>query len=248
MLERKEYAERVFENYERLITHALEVETRILGLFMNQVDIPPAERKYDDLAIGVGTNRKQLLRNKLFLDAVDRFGIPDQYRPYVELLREGYWQKIQKESFKDPYCFILTVPYSQWGRYKTEYWPKPRILPQLLKEAYPRHATSFKLLPRNRQKVNTPARRRGYTDKGSRAPEDVVARRRANEEYQAVRELYKECEQVYSRLTRTFIQPEKRKTEFLRWFRTRIGLPKNTTLEITEELFIKLKVQALRGE
>ena len=124
-------------------------------------------------------SRNHFLRVKMFLD-YERINptSDEELRTYILLLNDEYQKQKKTVKFKEPYNFIVQVPVTQWIRYKSQFFPKRRILPQILEDAS--HGKIW-IAPRNPQaRVPKKSRVRGYRDKGSALSEDTKARREAN--------------------------------------------------------------------
>jgi hypothetical protein len=92
---------------------------------------------------------------------------------YIKLLEDQYRKDIKGKRFKEPFHFILTVPVSHWGRYKTEYLPKPRFLSSLLAPVreQSRRQKLFRLIRKMTNRPQRSQRVRGYRDSGHLASE-----------------------------------------------------------------------------
>ena len=130
------------------------------------------------------------------------------------------------------------MPITQWGKYKTNFLPRPRILPQIASEAT-KTKHLFKIMW---GKTSRPARKppSAYRDKGSRASESVVARKKANEDHHRLVLFIRNTREYYSLLSRSHSDRNLVKTKFLRRIREELNYPKNTKLEIVEKKYLEL--------
>ena len=176
MKDDKTYKQDVVHLYLRFCKKVHSVVLNELENRRSQVSITPSE--FLGIFPARANSRNQLLRVKMFLDYEQlNPTLDEELRTYILLLHDEY-AKINKSGFNCPYKFILEVPITQWLRYKSSFLPKPRILPQLAKDALPGRTWSLPRAPRE-QKLKKP-QIRGYRDKGSAVPLDVKVRREAS--------------------------------------------------------------------
>jgi hypothetical protein len=149
----------------------------------------PHEEKYEELIVKSQRSRKELLIVKMFLDWVltEQERLSKVESIYIKLLEDQYRKDIRGKRFKEPFHFILTVPVSQWTRYKTDYLPKPRFLSSLIAPVreQSRRQKLFKLLLRLTNRPHKSQRVRGYRDKGHLASEASLAITKAQLAYNA---------------------------------------------------------------
>ena len=180
------YKQEVIQNY---LVFCKKVHSAVLSELQNrrsQVSIAPSE--FLGISPSRPRSRNQLLRVKMFLDyEAVRPTTEPELQTYILLLRDLYSSQV-KTGLKSPYDFVLNVPVSQWKRYKSQYLPKPRILPQLAKDALPGRSWSLPRAPREQRPKKSQIR--GYRDKGHAVHSDTKARREAT--LTAAQEQYEE--------------------------------------------------------
>jgi hypothetical protein len=159
----------------------------------------PHEEKFEELKVRFQRSRKELLVVKMFLDyALNRLDrISEVEFIYIKLLEDQYWKELKGKRFKEPFHFILTVPISQWCRYKTEFLPKPRFLSSLLAPVreQSRRQKLFQLIRKKTSRPQKPQRVRGYRDKGHLASEASLAITKAQLAYNAEKLLLERAKQ-----------------------------------------------------
>jgi hypothetical protein len=159
----------------------------------------PHEEKYEELIVKSQRSRKELLIVKMFIDWVltGQERLSEVESTYIKLLADQYKKDIRGKRFKEPFHFILTVPVTQWTRYKTDYLPKPRLLSSLIAPVreQSRHQRLFKLLLRLTNRPHKPQRVRGYRDKGHLASEASLAITKTQLAYNAEKLLLERAKQ-----------------------------------------------------
>jgi hypothetical protein len=159
----------------------------------------PHVEKFEELRVKSQRSRKELLVVKMFLDWVhlELERLSEVESTYIKLLEDQYWKDIKGKRFKEPFHFILTVPVSQWERYKTDYLPKPRFLSSLMApiREQSRQQKFFRLLRRLTNRPQKPQRVRGYRDRGHLASEASLAITKAQLAYNAEKLLLERAEQ-----------------------------------------------------
>jgi hypothetical protein len=159
----------------------------------------PHGEKYEELKVKFQRSRKELLVVKMFLDYVltGQERISEVESIYIKLLEDQYWKDIKGKRFKKPFHFILTVPVSQWCRYKTEYLPKPRLLSSLLAPVreQSRRQKFFQLIRKMTNRPYKPQRVRGYRDKGHLASETSLSITKTQLAYNAEKLLLERAKQ-----------------------------------------------------
>ena len=173
--------------------------------------------------------------------------LDEEVRVYFSLLRDQYQKDIKNHKFKQPYEFVLKVPISLWIRYKTSYLPKKRMIPQYFQD-FLRTKKRFKLLHVPSGKVTKVNRPRGYNDHGSRASEDSISRKKADQDLQNLLQHVRLTQEFHSYNLRKFSDPERARVETLRKLRKIYKLPSNTTLENVEKRFISIKSRCRIGQ
>jgi hypothetical protein len=159
----------------------------------------PHVEKFEELRVKSQRSRKELLVVKMFLDWVhlELERLSEVESTYIKLLEDQYWKDIKGKRFKEPFHFILTVPVSQWERYKTDYLPKPRFLSSLMApiREQSRQQKFFRLLRRLTNRPQKPQRVRGYRDRGHLASEASLAITKAQLAYNAEKLLLERAKQ-----------------------------------------------------
>lgn len=242
MMQKKEYLLLILKNWSRICLQVQKDEERTIGSFSNHVGLPPSQGGADGIEVKPIRNRRQALRAKALIDSFDFKLGSEELRIYTALLNDELQKWLKGKKLKAPYQFLLKVPVRQWERYKTQYYPKPRMIPQLAKDLYPKAA--FRLI-RLQPKPKTPQRKRGYSDHGYRTPESTLNRQKAHEEHIAARALLERIKEAQSFVLRARSDPEERKALFLTIVRDEIlMMPKNTTFKVIMEIIEKVKLQA----
>jgi hypothetical protein len=153
-------------------------------------------------------------------------------------------KKLSVETFKEPFNFILKVPFSQWTRYKTSFLPKPRFIGGIAKSLDPKSV--FRLIKVKKRKPKKPVRPRGYRDKGNLASQDSVARRKASEEAEKIRMFLWKVQRRYAYNQRRFTDPVKARRQTLREVKKILNMHPKTTLVAVEQHLRNLRGR-LRG-
>ena len=177
MIDSGQYKNEILATYLRACGVIHQVVLRELESRRSQVSVTPL--RFLGIFPREFRSRNHFLRVKMFLD-YERINptTDEELKTYILLLRDEYQKRIKTVKFKEPYNFIIQVPVTQWIRYKSQLFPKRRILPQILEDASHGKIWIAPLAPWAR--VPKKSRVRGYRDKGSALSEDTKARREAN--------------------------------------------------------------------
>ena len=198
-LEDAEYCLVVLEQYLGMCRLVFERQRKKLLHQTASLYNPHAEKIYEELKVKSQRSRRELLIVKMFLDWVhlELESLSEVESTYIQLLEDQYWKDIRGKRFKEPFHFILTVPVSQWERYKTDYLPKPRFLSSLLAPVreQSKRQKFFQLLRRLTNRPRKPQRARGYRDKGHLASESSLAITKAQLAYNAEKLLLERAKQ-----------------------------------------------------
>jgi hypothetical protein len=245
MMEKKDYFQLVASNWRRICLRVQKDEERTIRSFRNHVGLPPSQGGADGIECKRIKNRREALRAKALLDSWSFKRGSEELRIYSELLRDELQRWLKGKKLKAPYHFLLSVPVSAWSRYKTKYYPKPRMIPQLAKDLYPK--SSFRLIPLP-PKPRHPQRKRGYSDHGSRTPDCTLARQLAHREHIAARMMLQRMKEAYAFAIRARQLPSEREKLFYQIVRDEIlEMPKNTTFETIQKIIQKVQHQASGG-
>jgi hypothetical protein len=197
-LEDAEYRKAVLEQYFGMCRLVFERQKEKL-LHQTASLYNPHEEIFEELVVKSPRSRKELLIVKMFLDyALTRLDkLSEVEFTYIKLLEEQYWKDIKGKRFKEPFHFILTVPFLQWIRYKTKFLPKPRFLSSLIAPVreQSRHQRIFRLLRKITNRPKKPQRVRGYKDRGHLASEASLAVTKAQLAYNAEKLLLERARQ-----------------------------------------------------
>lgn len=240
-MDKTRYLELVLTNWKSICLSVAEEEQRTIGSFSNHVSLPPGHRNHaEGIEPKFIRSRREALRAKALIDACSFTKVSEEVRVYAALLNDELQKWIKDKKLKAPYQFLLSVPVTQWSRYKSDFYPKPRMIPQLSKEL--NSQSSFRLIKPN-SRPRKVQRRRGYSDHGYRTPDDVSARRRADLEAEYLKQVIRNLDQARVLAIRSHSKPEQQKTAWLRWCREYLKLPKHTTLENMELIVKKIYQQ-----
>ena len=246
MIERKSYYELIRGNYFCYAKLAFQRVIHELEVLSSHVPIAP-DSQFQGIFAQRHKKRKDFLLTKMVLDyyKTRKPEISEENRVYIALLEDQFLQDRKKIKFKEPYQFIVSVDFNLWKRYKSSFWPKPRVLPGIAKETLGK-SKRFKLLRASTAPITRRERPRGYKDHGSRASEDVIARKKADREYQEIETLVLKCSQRLSVLHRTYtLHPQKVSNLFLEELREELNLPKGTSRKILADAWKRLYQRVL---
>jgi hypothetical protein len=172
----------------------------------------PGSSRFEELVSRRRRSRRELLEVKLFLDYCDTedpsLGEIESF--YVLLLREDYYSEIRNKKFKEPFDFILKVPFQVWRRYKTQYLPKPRFLGSLWSEREKlRRKSLWTLIRKDTSRPCRTQRPRGYRDRGHLASSDSLALTKVQLEYQKLKSEFQRLEERRVFYLRAYSVPER---------------------------------------
>ena len=197
-LEDAEYRSVVLEQYFGMCRLVFEGQRKKL-LHQTTSLYNPHEENFEELRVKFQRGRKELLIVKMFLDYVHsgQERLSEVESTYIKLLEEQYWKDLRGKRFKEPFHFILTVPFSQWCWYKTDFLPKPRLLSSLIApiREQSRQQKLFQLIRKMTSRPRKPQRVRGYRDKGHLASEASLVLTKAQLAYNAEKLLLERARQ-----------------------------------------------------
>jgi len=247
MIENNEYRRVIMKEYLRLSKIAFRTEQKTLEALRGHVAVAPDQ--YEGIFAERHTNRETFQRSKAVIDyiAMKQPELLEEERIYFSLLEDQYKKDIVRQSFKAPYDFILKVPITQWKRYKTSYLPKRRMIPQYFQD-FLKTKKRFKLIRVPSGKVTKVQRPRGYNDHGSRASDDSIFRKKANQDYQRLLQHIKLTTERHSLNLRKYSDPKRARIETLRELRKIYKLPVNTTLDNVEKRYLSIKSRCRNGQ
>jgi len=206
----------------------------------------PGQQNFEELRNRPMRKKNDLLKVKMTLDYfhAKKPELGEIAKFYFLLLEEEYQKEVKKNRFKEPFNFILKVPFSQWTRYKTSFLPKPRFIGGIAKSLDPKSV--FRLIKVKKRRPKKPVRPRGYRDKGNLASQDSVARRKASEEAEKIRMFLWQVQRRYAYNQRRFTDPVKARRQTLREVKKILNMHPKTTLVAVEQHLRNLRGK-LRG-